>query len=91
VILQLVCPELGHQADAAALLLLVEKDSRAFCGDALEGKLKLEAAVAAERAEDVASEALRVYADHGSGGGRSRMDVAHDHSDELFGLAGLRV
>ena len=70
--------------------MLIEKDSGAFGSDALEGKLKLEAAIAAERAEDVAGKALRVNPDHGSWGGRSRMEVAEDESDQLFGLAGRR-
>ena len=47
-ILQLVRAKFGHETDAASLLLLVEKDSSAFGGDALEGKLKLEAAVTAD-------------------------------------------
>ena len=88
-VLQLVGPELGHEADAAALLLLVEQDSRAFGGNALECELKLRATVAAERAKDIAGEALRVDADDRSRGRRRRVNIAHDKSNEAFGRAGL--
>lgn len=83
-ILKLVGAELGHEADAAALLLLIEEQACAFGGDAGESELELEAAVAAERAEDVAGEALGVDADEGWGG----VDVAHDEGDEAFNLRG---
>ena len=62
-LLQLVGPELVEQADAAALLGHVEEDARALLLDARERPLELLAAVAAERVEDVAGQALRVDAD----------------------------
>ena len=83
-VLELVGAELGHEADAAALLLLIEEDADALGGDAGERELELEAAVAAEGAEDVAGEALGVDADQGRGG----VDVAHDEGDEAFRLRG---
>ena len=57
-VLELVGAELGHEADAAAFLLLVEQDAGAFVGDVAEGEVELVVAVAAERVEDVAGEAL---------------------------------
>ena len=57
-VLQLVSFEFGHEADAASFLLLVEEDAGAGLGDHAEGELELEAAIAAERAEDVSGEAL---------------------------------
>lgn len=83
-VLQLVGAELGHEADAASFLLLIEENAGAFRGDFGEGELELEAAVAAEGAEDVAGEALGVDADERRGG----VDVAHDESDEAFNLRG---
>ena len=82
-ILQLICLQFGHQADAAALLLLVEQNARALFGDAAHGQLQLQAAIAAQRAEDVASKALRVDADNG----RHGVDVAHDQCDQTLYLA----
>ncbi len=91
-ILQLVRAELGHEADATAFLLLVEEDARALVGDALEREVELIVAVATERVEDVAGEALGVDAnDRRCRGpvGRGRVDVAHDEGDGGFqGLAG---
>ena len=47
----------------AALLRHVEEHAALLGGDALERELELLAAVAAERVEDVAGQALRVHAD----------------------------
>lgn len=90
-VLQLVGAELGHEADATALLLLVEQDSGALFGDTRECEVELVVAVAAERVEDVAGGALGVDANDG----RLRMNVAHDEGDGALerlavGFAGLR-
>jgi hypothetical protein len=50
--------ELGHQANAAALLLLIKQNARGLVCDAVHGQLELQAAIAAQRTEDVASQAL---------------------------------
>ncbi len=81
-ILKLVSLELGHETDAAALLLFVEKNSNTFGGDAFERQLKLGAAVAALRAEDIAGEALGVDADDRCRG----MNVAMHEGDEAINL-----
>src|SRR5262249_41087234 len=52
--------QLGHQADAAPFLILIDHESAAFLGDRLHGELKLAAAIATQRAEHFAGEALRV-------------------------------
>ena len=84
-VLQFVGFELGHQADAAALLLLVEQNAGACWAILLRASSSCKTAVAAQRAEDVAGEALRVNADER----RSGVDVAHDQRDEAFDLSGL--
>src|SRR5262249_8058455 len=61
-LLQLVGAQLVEQADAAALLGHVEQHAAPLLLDLREGLLELLAAVAAERVEDVAGEALRVDA-----------------------------
>ena len=96
-ILELVGAEFGHEADAAAFLLLVEEDAGAFGGDGAEGEVELVVAVAAEGVEDVAGEALGVDADDGRGWpsvGRGRFEVAHGEGYGGFdgfagGVAGL--
>ena len=80
VVLQLVGAQLGHEANAAAFLLLVKKNACASFGDFFERELKLEAAVAAEGAEDISSEALGVDANQR----RRGVDIAHDESDEAL-------
>ncbi len=54
------------------LLVLVDEDSGAGVGDGGEGELELLAAIAAERVEDVAGEALGVDAEDGGGRHRCR-------------------
>ncbi len=83
-VLELVGAEFCHEADAAAFLLFVEEDAGAEGGDLGEGQLELQAAVAAEGAEDVASEALGMDADEWRGG----VDVAHDQGYQAFYAAG---
>ena len=61
-LLQLVRLQLVQQADPAALLRHVEEDAAALLLDPAERQLELLAAVAAERVEDVAGEALGVDA-----------------------------
>src|SRR5262249_35429408 len=67
-VLEFVGAELGHEADAAAFLLLIEKDSGTGLGDGGEGELELLAAVAAEGMEGIAGEALGGHPDAGWGG-----------------------
>ena len=83
-VLKLVGAELGHEADAAAFLLLVEEDAGAGVGDGGEGEFELLAAVTAQGVEDVAGEALGVDADDGRGG----VDVAHDEGHGGFDADG---
>jgi hypothetical protein len=83
-VLELVGAELGHEADAAAFLVFVEKDAGALLGDEAEGEVELVVAVAAEGVEDVSGEALGVDADErgdalaGGGGG---VEVTHGEGD----------
>ena len=79
-ILQFVGLQLGHQADAAALLLLVDENARAFLGDHRERKFQLLAAIAAQGMKDVSGQALRVNANQGRGG----FHVAHHQGDGFF-------
>ena len=48
VILEFVGSKLGHEADAAALLLFVEEDASSFVADFAEGEFELQTAVAAQ-------------------------------------------
>ncbi len=61
-VLQGVRAQLGHQADAAALLMLVDEHSAPFGGDRAHGQVELAAAVAAQGAEDLPRETLRMDA-----------------------------
>ena len=61
-VLEFVGAQFVEQADAAALLELVDQQSAAGLGDAVEGDLQLRPAVAAQAVKDVPSEALRVDA-----------------------------
>ena len=62
-VLQFVSLQLRHQADASAFLLFIDQDARAlFCNHG-QRHFQLFAAVAAQRAEDIAGEALRVDAE----------------------------
>jgi len=85
-VLKLVGAKLGHQADAATLLLLVEKDAGAVLGDEAEGELELLTAVAAKRVKDIAGQALGVNAKNGSRG----VEIAHDQGYGLFNAPGGR-
>jgi hypothetical protein len=62
-VLELVGAELGHEADAAAFLVLVEEYAGALLGDEAEGKVELVVAVTTEGVKDVSGEALGVDAD----------------------------
>ncbi len=86
-VLELVGAELGHEADAAAFLVLVEQDARSLARDEPEGEVELVVAVAAQGVEDVAGEALGVDADERSFG--AGVEVAEGEGYGLFdGLAG---
>ena len=87
-VLQFVGAELGHEADAAALLLFVEQDAGALTGDEAEREVELVMAVAAEGVEDVSGEALGVDADQRRGFG---VEVAHGERDGVFDLAAVGV
>ena len=63
VLLELVGAQLVEQADAATLLREVEEHAAALVLDPLQRVVELLAAVAAQRVEDVAGQALRVHAD----------------------------
>src|SRR5438270_5549182 len=59
-ILQFVRAQFIHQADTAALLRQIEKDTRPSRGDLAQRQLQLSAAVAALRAQHVSGKALGV-------------------------------
>ena len=84
-VLQRVGLQLRHQSYAAALLLLVDQDAGSFLGDHGERHFQLLAAVAAQRAEDVAGQALRVNAHQW----RSGMHFTHNQRHGFFGLAAV--
>ena len=81
-LLQLVRPDLVAEADAAALVAAqVDEDAPALLLDQVERGLQLRAAVAAQRAEDVAGQALGVDPhQHVLGPGH----VAHDEGQVLL-------
>ena len=79
-VLQFVSLQLGHQADAAALLLLIDQNARALLGDHRQRHFQLCAAVAAQRAENVSGQALGMDAEQRRGG----VDVAHDQGDGIL-------
>ena len=62
-VLQLVGAELVEQPDPAALLRQVQQHAAALALDLRQCRLELLAAVAAQRVEDIAGQALRVHAD----------------------------
>src|SRR5437667_6020909 len=62
-VLQLVCAQLVHQADAAPFLVQVQEHSLPGLLDHLERAMELLAAVAAKGSEHVGREASRVHAD----------------------------
>ena len=66
-VLQLIRTQLVHQSDAAALLRQIEQDSRPRLPDFLEREFELRTAIAAQRREHVAGQALRVHAHEGRG------------------------
>ena len=85
-ILEFVSLELGHEADTAAFLLLIDKDAGAGVGDHGESHFELLAAVTAHGSENVSGEALGVNTDER----RSRVNVAHHEGDSFF-FAGIRT
>jgi hypothetical protein len=83
--------QLGHQSDAAAFLIFVQKDSGARVCDRSQRQLELLSAIAAQRVEDIAGEALRVDADdRRSIAGPGGNDVAHHQCDGGFNAARWR-
>src|SRR5579864_7495963 len=79
-ILQFVGLQLRHQADAAPFLLLVNQHAGALFGDHRKRHLELLPAIAAQRREDVAGEALGMNADQR----RGREHVSHHQGDGLL-------
>ena len=80
-VLQLVGLQLVQQADAAALVPAhVEHDAAALVGDRGERRVELRTAVAAQRAEHVAGQALGVHPDQHV---LAVADVAADERDVL--------
>src|SRR5215469_16352248 len=75
-ILKLVSLKFGHQANASSLLHFVDQDSCAGLRNQGERHLKLLAAIAAERTEDIAGKALRVDPHQR----RRRMNITHNQS-----------
>ena len=82
-ILEFVGLELGHQADAASLLLLVDQDAGPFLGNHGERKLELLAAVATQGMKDVSSEALGMDPHEG----RRGMHITHDQCYRFINAA----
>ena len=82
-ILQLVGLQLRHEPDAPSFFLFVDQNARTFLGYHGESHLKLLATIAAQRAKDVASQALRVHAHQGRLAGH----VAHDKRNGFFARA----
>ena len=82
-ILQLIGLQLRHEADASALLLLVNQDASAFVSDHRQRHLELLAAVAAQGMKNVAGQALRVNPHKR----RSGVNVAHHQGDGFFNRA----
>src|SRR5437762_13894113 len=82
-VLKLISEELVHQPDAAAFLKLVDQNTSASRGDALQRKVELCAAVASDRAKNVAGQTLGMDANERRifGG-----EVAPDERDNAFGL-----
>ena len=79
-VLQFISLQLGHQADAPAFLLFVDQDARALLCNHGQRHFQLFAAVAAQRTEDISSEALRVDAEQR----RRGMNVSHDEGYRIF-------
>src|SRR5439155_9750881 len=81
-VLQLVSLQFGHQADAASFLIFIDHQSAAFLRDGPHGDLQLVAAVAAQRAEHLAGEALRVDAQQRS----ALRQIAHGNRKRRFDM-----
>ena len=79
-VLQRVRLQLRHQADAAALLILVDHQPAPFLGDGPHGDLQLVVAVTAQRPEHLAGEALRMDAQERS----ALSQIAQDQSRVRF-------
>jgi len=81
-ILQFVGAQLRHQPDAAPLLLLVDQNACARLDDLVQRQLQLQTAIAPQRVEHIARQALRMNA-HQRG---RRVDIAHHQGHSLFAL-----
>jgi hypothetical protein len=83
-VLQRVRLKLGHEPDAATLLLFVDENARALLRDHRKSHFELLAAIAAQRPKNIASQALGVNANER----RTGLDVAHDQGNGFFGFGG---
>lgn len=79
-VLKLVSAKLGHQPNSASLLLLIQQDPRSLRSNLAERQLQLQAAVAAQRSEDIPREALGVNPHQR----RRRMHVPHHQRDQAL-------
>src|SRR5215831_7485576 len=61
-VLKLIGKKFVHQADAASFLELVNQNTGPVCGDGLERKVELCAAIASAGSENVAGQTLRMDA-----------------------------
>src|ERR1041385_3188217 len=91
-VLQLICLEFGHQPDRTPFMQLIEQNTCTRLRNHGKRHLQLLAAIAAQRAEDVAGKALRVNEDKRRLGG----DIPEDKRDSLFlaavgGGAGIKL
>ena len=84
-VLKRVGLQFRHQSYTAALLVLIDKDARSQVGDHGERHFELLAAIAAQRAEYVAGQTLRMNAHQR----RPGVYLAHHERDCLFGLGAV--
>ena len=80
-ILQGISLQLGHEPNTPPLLLLIEQDARASLRDEAQRHLQLLAAIAAQRIEDIARQALRMNSNQR----RSRVYITQDQGYSFFG------
>src|SRR4029077_12093665 len=79
--LQLVGANLVGETDAAPFLIEIQQDAASFLPDAIHRGRELRAAIATDRVQDIAGEALRVHASEDVG---AVADVAEHERDVLL-------
>jgi hypothetical protein len=82
-ILQFVCLQLCHQANAAAFLILINHQPATFFGDGLHGHFQLIATVATQRAEHFSGKALRMNSQQRN----STSQIAHDERERCLSFS----